>query len=67
VITFSISSDVIACTSRIFVWDYMDHVVVSDIDGTITKYVFPRHFCLGLSSHSSHNFVGLMVSGMFLP
>ncbi|KAF7332372.1 Nuclear elongation and deformation protein 1 [Mycena kentingensis (nom. inval.)] len=37
-ITFSLSaSGVIACTARIFVWDSSDHVLVSDIDGTITK------------------------------
>ncbi|KAF7301989.1 Nuclear elongation and deformation protein 1 [Mycena indigotica] len=37
-ITFSLSaSGVIACTARIFVWDSTDHVLVSDIDGTITK------------------------------
>lgn len=37
-ITFSLShSTVPACTARIFVWDSTDLVVVSDIDGTITK------------------------------
>ncbi|KAG6832181.1 hypothetical protein H0H92_004913 [Tricholoma furcatifolium] len=37
-ITFSLSaSGAIACTARIFVWDSTDFVVVSDIDGTITK------------------------------
>ncbi|KAH0587899.1 hypothetical protein H2248_006651 [Termitomyces sp. 'cryptogamus'] len=37
-ITFSLSaSGVVACTARIFVWDSTDLVVVSDIDGTITK------------------------------
>ncbi|KAF8076685.1 nuclear elongation and deformation protein 1 [Lyophyllum atratum] len=37
-ITFSLStSGTIACTARIFVWDSTDFVVVSDIDGTITK------------------------------
>ncbi|KAJ7068630.1 LNS2-domain-containing protein [Mycena amicta] len=37
-ITFSLSaSGAIACTARIFVWDSTDHVLVSDIDGTITK------------------------------
>jgi phosphatidate phosphatase LPIN len=37
-ITFSLSaSGAIACTARIFVWDYTDLVLVSDIDGTITK------------------------------
>ncbi|KAG5648821.1 hypothetical protein DXG03_000170 [Asterophora parasitica] len=37
-ITFSLStSGTIACTARIFVWDSTDLVVVSDIDGTITK------------------------------
>ena len=27
------------CTARIFVWDAADQIVVSDIDGTITKWV----------------------------
>ncbi|KAF8580581.1 LNS2-domain-containing protein [Ramaria rubella] len=37
-ITFSLSaSGQIACTARIFMWDASDHIVVSDIDGTITK------------------------------
>lgn len=37
-ITFSLSaSGVVACTARIFVWDHVDRIVVSDIDGTITK------------------------------
>lgn len=36
-ITFSLSSGVVACTARIFLWDAHDHIVVSDIDGTITK------------------------------
>lgn len=37
-ITFSLSaSGVVACTARIFVWDHSDLIVVSDIDGTITK------------------------------
>ncbi|PFH51330.1 hypothetical protein AMATHDRAFT_59413 [Amanita thiersii Skay4041] len=37
-ITFSLSaSGVIACTARIFVWDSTDLIVISDIDGTITK------------------------------
>ncbi|KAJ7126377.1 nuclear elongation and deformation protein 1 [Mycena crocata] len=37
-ITFSLStSGAIACTARIFVWDSTDVVLVSDIDGTITK------------------------------
>jgi phosphatidate phosphatase LPIN len=37
-ITFSLSaSGVAACTARIFVWDHTDLIVVSDIDGTITK------------------------------
>lgn len=39
-ITFSLSTTgVIACTARIFLWDSTDLVVISDIDGTITKYV----------------------------
>ncbi|KAK7060343.1 lipin Ned1 [Paramarasmius palmivorus] len=38
-ITFSLSTTgVVACTARIFVWDSTDLVVISDIDGTITKY-----------------------------
>ncbi|KAJ7930124.1 nuclear elongation and deformation protein 1 [Mycena leptocephala] len=37
-ITFALStSNTIACTARIFVWDSTDLVLVSDIDGTITK------------------------------
>ncbi|KAF9480688.1 LNS2-domain-containing protein [Pholiota conissans] len=37
-ITFSLSaSGAIAATARIFVWDSADLVVISDIDGTITK------------------------------
>ncbi|KDN51240.1 hypothetical protein RSAG8_00869, partial [Rhizoctonia solani AG-8 WAC10335] len=36
-ITFSLSSGVIACTARIFLWDAHDHILISDIDGTITK------------------------------
>ncbi|KAH7922979.1 LNS2-domain-containing protein [Leucogyrophana mollusca] len=37
-ITFSLSTTgAPACTARIFVWDSTDLVVVSDIDGTITK------------------------------
>ncbi|CEL59788.1 Nuclear elongation and deformation protein 1 OS=Schizosaccharomyces pombe (strain 972 / ATCC 24843) GN=ned1 PE=1 SV=1 [Rhizoctonia solani AG-1 IB] len=36
-ITFSLSSGVVACTARIFLWDAHDHIVISDIDGTITK------------------------------
>ncbi|TFK22353.1 LNS2-domain-containing protein [Coprinopsis marcescibilis] len=37
-ITFSLSTTgAVAATARIFVWDYTDAVVVSDIDGTITK------------------------------
>lgn len=38
-ITFSLStSGAIACTARVFLWDAEDQIVVSDIDGTITKY-----------------------------
>ncbi|KAF9567364.1 LNS2-domain-containing protein [Agrocybe pediades] len=37
-ITFSLSaSGAVAATARIFVWDSTDLVVISDIDGTITK------------------------------
>lgn len=40
-ITFSLSaSGVIACTARIFLWESTDLVVISDIDGTITKCVY---------------------------
>ena len=36
--TFSLSTTGLAtCTARIFLWDSLDHIVVSDIDGTITK------------------------------
>ncbi|KAI9000775.1 LNS2-domain-containing protein [Trametes punicea] len=37
-VTFSLSSTgVAACSARLFVWEWTDLVVVSDIDGTITK------------------------------
>ncbi|PCH40827.1 LNS2-domain-containing protein [Wolfiporia cocos MD-104 SS10] len=37
-ITFSLSATgAVACTARLFVWDHTDQVVISDIDGTITK------------------------------
>ncbi|KAI0941358.1 hypothetical protein AcW1_004905 [Taiwanofungus camphoratus] len=37
-ITFSLSATgAVACTARLFVWDCTDSVVISDIDGTITK------------------------------
>lgn len=39
-ITFSLSvTGAVACTARIFLWGWTDLVVVSDIDGTITKCV----------------------------
>jgi phosphatidate phosphatase LPIN len=45
-ITFSLSaSGVVACTARIFVWDHSDSIVVSDIDGTITKCVLVFLWC----------------------
>jgi phosphatidate phosphatase LPIN len=45
-ITFSLSEvGAAACTARIFLWDSTDLIVVSDIDGTITKYAYIRHFC----------------------
>ena len=45
-VTFSLSaSGVAACTARIFVWDHTDSIVVSDIDGTITKYVLALFWC----------------------
>jgi phosphatidate phosphatase LPIN len=27
------------CSSRIFLWESTDQIVISDIDGTITKFV----------------------------
>lgn len=37
-VTFSLSATgVAACTARLFYWDWTDQVVISDIDGTITK------------------------------
>ncbi|PWN21545.1 LNS2-domain-containing protein [Microstroma glucosiphilum] len=39
-ITFSVTSSysgVATCTARIFLWESKHHIVVSDIDGTITK------------------------------
>ncbi|KAI0041313.1 LNS2-domain-containing protein [Auriscalpium vulgare] len=37
-ITFSLSTTgAVACTARIFLWEHTDMIVVSDIDGTITK------------------------------
>ena len=44
VISFSVRSSYSGfaiCTSRIFLWDTDYQVVISDIDGTITKSVFP--------------------------
>lgn len=29
------------CSSRIFLWESTDQIVISDIDGTITKCVLP--------------------------
>jgi phosphatidate phosphatase LPIN len=43
-ITFSLTSGSIACSARIFVWDSSDHIVISDIDGTITKSDALGHF-----------------------
>jgi phosphatidate phosphatase LPIN len=40
-IIFSVSSSysgVASCTARIFLWEEEDRVVISDIDGTITKW-----------------------------
>ncbi len=39
-VVFSVNSSysgIATCTARIFLWDENDHVVISDIDGTITK------------------------------
>lgn len=44
VISFSVRSSYSGfaiCTSRIFLWESDYQVVISDIDGTITKYVLP--------------------------
>lgn len=38
-LTFSLSATGnVACTANIYLWEHTDHIVVSDIDGTITKY-----------------------------
>jgi hypothetical protein len=51
-VTFSVSSSysgVATCSARIFLWDAEDHIVISDIDGTITKCVLsPAPLCSGL-------------------
>lgn len=48
-ITFSLSATgVTACTARLFVWDHTDRIVISDIDGTITKYVVLRSMFLSI-------------------
>lgn len=39
-VTFSVTSSYSGqaiCTARIFLWDETDQIVISDIDGTITK------------------------------
>lgn len=41
-VTFSVTSSysgMATCSARIFLWDADDHIVISDIDGTITKCV----------------------------
>jgi len=41
-VQFSVTSSysgVAICTASIFLWDETDQIVISDIDGTITKYV----------------------------
>ena len=40
-VTFSVSSSysgMATCSARIFLWSAEDHIVISDIDGTITKF-----------------------------
>lgn len=42
-VTFSVTSSysgMATCSARIFLWDADDHIVISDIDGTITKCAF---------------------------
>ena len=34
------------CTSNIYLWRYDDKIIVSDIDGTITKYVYTEIYTL---------------------
>ena len=51
-----------AATARIFVWDSTDMVVVSDIDGTITKYVL-----FYFSSYVLNRHAGLMGLDTYLP
>jgi len=41
-VVFSVNSSysgMAQCSARIFLWEDTDHVVISDIDGTITKSV----------------------------
>ena len=46
-LTFSLSATgTVACTAKIFLWDHSDHIVVSDIDGTITKCVAENGFSI---------------------
>jgi len=66
-VTFSLSaSGVVACTARIFVWDHTDSIVVSDIDGTITKYRLDLFRCYNNGSRFPLH-KGLMPSGTCLP
>ncbi|KAH7887336.1 NADH-ubiquinone oxidoreductase complex I [Phlebopus sp. FC_14] len=54
-ITFSLSTSAVpACTARIFVWDSHDLVVVSDIDGTITKSDGLGHFLTMIGRDWTH-------------
>ena len=42
-ITFTITSSLQGkqtCAAKVFLWDYKTKVVISDVDGTITKYFF---------------------------
>jgi len=45
-VTFSITTQyqgTCRCEGTIYLWNWDDKVIISDIDGTITKYVFHRH------------------------
>jgi len=66
-VTFSLSaSGVAACTARIFVWDHTDSIVVSDIDGTITKYRLALFQCCNDSSRLPLHHKGLTPLGTCL-
>lgn len=46
-VTFSITTQyqgTCRCEGTIYLWNWNDKVIISDIDGTITKYVFNASF-----------------------